>query len=83
MKRGKKAPVDKMTAMTRPPLSSKKVARSTAVQSEQCVYTFGGKAVDDMFKAPSSSEPARQEKNNKELLADKGNTGREVSHLMN
>lgn len=45
------------------------------------VYTFGGKTAEEIFKDPAKIKPTT--KNNRELLADRGNTGKEVSHLMN
>ena len=45
------------------------------------VFTFGGKTAEEIFIDPAMIKPTT--KTNRELLADRPNTGKEVSHLMN
>jgi len=79
-KKRKTGAEDSMVQITRPPFLSRKSLQAAA-KGDNMVYTFGGKTAEEIFKDPAKIKPTT--KNNRELLADRGNTGKEVSHLMN
>ena len=72
-KKRKTGAEDSMVQITRPPFLSRKSLQAAA-KGDNMVYTFGGKTAEEIFKDPAKIKPTT--KNNRELLADRGNTGK-------